>query len=118
MNPNRVKSMLKKGETALGTWVTIANPDVAEILSNMTFDWLVFDTEHGPLSIETVQWMIAATSATQVVPLVRVGFNDMVEIKRALDIGACESQRHSGQLCRIVRNVVLADAWRKRRRKA
>lgn len=88
MDPNRVKSLLSKGEMTLGTWVTIGNPDVAEILSHIGFDWLVFDTEHGPLSIETAQRMIQATSGTRVVPLVRVGSNDMVEIKRALDIGA------------------------------
>ena len=88
MNPNRVKWMLKRGEVTFGTWVSIGNPDVAEILSNLGFDWLVFDTEHGPLSIETVESMIQATSGTGVVPLVRVGGNDMVMIKRALDIGA------------------------------
>ena len=88
MNPNRVKWMLKKGELTFGTWVTIGNPEVAEILANMGFDWLVFDTEHGPLSVETVEWMIQATSGTAIVPLVRVGGNDMVLIKRVLDIGA------------------------------
>lgn len=88
MNPNRVKWMLKKGELTLGTWVSIANSDVAEILSHLDFDWLMFDTEHGPLSVETAEFMIQATSATPVVPLVRVGANDMTEIKRALDIGA------------------------------
>lgn len=88
MNPNRVKWMLKEGEVTFGTWVSIGNPDVAEILANLGFDWLVFDTEHGPLSIETVEHMIQATSGTNVVPLVRVGGNDMILIKRALDIGA------------------------------
>jgi 4-hydroxy-2-oxoheptanedioate aldolase len=47
MNPNRVKWILKKGEVIIGTWVSIANPDVAEILSQLGFNWLVFDTEHG-----------------------------------------------------------------------
>jgi 2-dehydro-3-deoxyglucarate aldolase len=80
--------MLKKGEVTFGTWVTIGNPDVSEILANIGFDWLVFDTEHGPLSTETVGQMIQATSGTKIVPLVRVGGNDMILIKRALDIGA------------------------------
>ncbi len=88
MNPNRVKWMLKKGEVTFGTWLGIGNPDVAEILANVGFDWLVFDTEHAPLSIETVEAMIQATSGTNIVPIVRVGGNDMILIKRALDIGA------------------------------
>ena len=55
MKVNKVKEILGRGEVALGTWVTIGNPDVAEILANLGFDWLVFDTEHSPLSIETVE---------------------------------------------------------------
>ncbi|MFQ5762469.1 MAG: HpcH/HpaI aldolase/citrate lyase family protein [Candidatus Bathyarchaeia archaeon] len=88
MKINRVKEMLSRGEVTLGTWVTIGSPDVAEILANLCFDWLVYDTEHAPLSIETVQSMIQATSATNVTSFIRVAWNDMVLIKRALDIGA------------------------------
>ena len=72
----------------MGTWVTIGNPEVAEILANVGFDWLVFDTEHAPLSLETVEWMMQATSGTEVVPFVRVAANEMAMVKRALDIGA------------------------------
>lgn len=88
MKVNKVKEILGRSEVALGTWVTIGNPDVAEILANLDFDWLVFDTEHSPLSIETVEAMIQATSGTDVVPFIRVAWNDVVLIKRALDIGA------------------------------
>jgi 2-dehydro-3-deoxyglucarate aldolase len=88
LNPNEVKQMLMRGETAYGTWVTIGNPEIAEILANAGFDWLVFDTEHAPLSLETIEWMMQATAASRIVPFVRVARNDMVMIKRALDIGA------------------------------
>jgi len=88
LKKNRLKEMLKKGEVTLGTWVTIGHPDVAEILANLGFDWLVFDTEHSPMSMETVQTMIQATSATQITPIVRVAWNDLPLVKRALDIGA------------------------------
>jgi 2-keto-3-deoxy-L-rhamnonate aldolase RhmA len=47
---NRVKWMLRNGDTVLGTWVTIGNPEVAEIIANLGFDWLVFDTEHASLA--------------------------------------------------------------------
>lgn len=88
MRTNKVKSMLKRDLVTLGCWVTIGSGDVAEILSNLGFDWLLFDTEHSPLSLETIQYMIQATSATEIVPLVRVAANDMTLTKRALDIGA------------------------------
>jgi len=88
MKKNRVKQLLRSGKPALGSWVTIGHPDVAEVMANMGFDWLVFDNEHAPLSTETTQLLIQAMSSTETVPLVRVPWNDMVEIKRALDIGA------------------------------
>jgi len=85
---NRVKEMLKEGKTTKGVWMNFSTPDSAEILSHMGLDWLVFDTEHGPWSIETVQQLIQATAGTDITPIVRVAWNDPVLIKRALDIGA------------------------------
>jgi len=88
MMKNKTKEMLRQGQATLGTWVTTASPDVAEILANVGFDWLIFDMEHAPLSIETVQNLIQATSGSDVVPIVRVAWNDQVLIKLALDIGS------------------------------
>jgi 2-keto-3-deoxy-L-rhamnonate aldolase RhmA len=85
---NRVKQLLKEGKPALGTWVTIGHPEVAEILSRQGFDWMLFDTEHSPLSIETIETLIQAMGASETVPLIRVAWNDPVMIKRALDIGS------------------------------
>jgi 2-dehydro-3-deoxyglucarate aldolase len=84
---NQVKRKLKAGQATVGAWVGIGHPEVAEIMAQMGFDWLVFDTEHAPLSIETVQKLIQAMRGSAV-PLVRVAWNDPVLIKRALDIGA------------------------------
>ena len=56
-------------------------------MSRIGFDWLVFDTEHAPTSIETVQRLIPSLNGSSTLPIVRVAWNDMVMIKRALDIG-------------------------------
>jgi 2-keto-3-deoxy-L-rhamnonate aldolase RhmA len=88
MRKNRVKEMLRAGQATVGVFVGVGHPEVAEIMAHVGFDWIVFDMEHGPLGIETVQSMIQATSGTDTVPLVRVAWNDPVLIKRALDIGA------------------------------
>jgi len=85
---NRIKELLNRGEVTFGGWVTIGNPEVAELMAKAGFDWLVFDTEHAPLSLETVQTQLEAINGTNVTPLIRVAWNDMVLIKRALDIGA------------------------------
>jgi 2-keto-3-deoxy-L-rhamnonate aldolase RhmA len=64
MNPNKVESMLKRGEVPVETLVAVGDPDIAEIIA-LGFNWLVF--EHGPFSIETVETMIRATSGTRIV---------------------------------------------------
>jgi len=85
---NKVKEMLKRNEVTLGTWITTASPDVAEIMADIGFNWLIFDMEHAALGIETVQNLIQATRKSDVVPIVRVAWNDQVLIKLALDIGS------------------------------
>jgi len=88
MKSNRVKDLLSKGETTVGTWITIGNTDVAEMIAHTGVDWLLFDMEHAPLDIGAVQVLMQATSGTEITPFVRVAWNDLVLIKRALDIGA------------------------------
>ena len=85
---NRLKEILRAGQVAIGGAITSSNLDAAEIMARMGFDWLVFDTEHAPLSIGTVQALMQAAKGTEIVPIVRVAWNDMVLIKLALDIGA------------------------------
>jgi len=88
MKTNRVKELVRNGEMTVGAWVTVGNSDVTEMLAHKGFDWLLFDMEHGPLDIETVQLLMQASSGTAITPFVRVPWNDLVAIKRALDIGA------------------------------
>ncbi|MEM3508929.1 MAG: aldolase/citrate lyase family protein, partial [Nitrososphaerota archaeon] len=88
MIKNRVKEKIKKGEVTYGAWVGIGHPDVAEILSILGLDWLVFDTEHAPLYFETVQKMMQAIREPNLTPITRVAWNDPVLIKLALDIGS------------------------------
>lgn len=85
---NRVKELLRRGELAVGCWLSLPSPEVAELLAALEPDWLLVDTEHGPASWETVEDMIRAMRPTAVVPLVRVAANDPALIKKALDRGA------------------------------
>lgn len=83
-----LKKLLKEGKTALGTWVTINHPDVVDALSELPLDWLVFDMEHAPLDVQDVEVLMMPLRNTGITPIVRVPWNDMVIIKRVLDIGA------------------------------
>ena len=85
---NPLKEKLKKGEAVIGTFVEIGHPDVTEWLSRVGFDWLLLDQEHAPTSYETLQRMMQAMNGSNCVPMVRPQWNDLVVIKRILDIGA------------------------------
>ncbi|MFC1912084.1 HpcH/HpaI aldolase/citrate lyase family protein [Chloroflexota bacterium] len=88
MKKNKVKELWREGKAAIGTWVVLGSPITAEIIANLGFDWIVIDTEHGSIDIETTQSIIQAISTTNTVPMVRVPWNDPALIKRALDAGA------------------------------
>jgi 4-hydroxy-2-oxoheptanedioate aldolase len=85
---NRLKELLNAGKPAIGTLVALPSPPAVEILANAGFDWLVIDSEHGPIDVETLHAMIQATSGTPAVPAVRVARNLDWLAKQVLDIGA------------------------------
>lgn len=85
---NDLKTRLKSGAQAYGIWITIESPIVTEYISTLGFDYFVFDTEHSPLDIYQTQTLMQAMRDKGTIPIVRVWWNDLVAVKRALDIGA------------------------------
>ncbi len=83
----RLPELLRRGEVALGTWVTIPDPEVVEMLSLLGFDWLLLDMEHAPIDVRELEHMLMAVRG-DATPLVRVPANDPVYAKRVLDLGA------------------------------
>jgi 2-keto-3-deoxy-L-rhamnonate aldolase RhmA len=83
-----LKRKLTKGEAVLGTWITINHPDVVDALSELPLDWLVFDMEHAPIETSDVEVLLMPLRGVDISPIIRVPWNDMVMMKRALDIGA------------------------------
>ncbi len=83
-----LKKRLKDGELVLGTWITINHPDVVDALSELPFDWLVFDMEHAPLEISDVEVLLMPLRNNGITPLIRIPWSDVLLVKRALDIGA------------------------------
>jgi 4-hydroxy-2-oxoheptanedioate aldolase len=63
-------------------------PYVAEILAGAGFDWILFDTEHSPNDPVGVLPQLQAAAAYDVSCIVRPAWNDLVLIKRFLDVGA------------------------------
>jgi 2-keto-3-deoxy-L-rhamnonate aldolase RhmA len=83
-----MRDALRSGEPVVGTWASLADPAVPELLAPDA-DFVVLDTEHTPNSLETVADCARAVDAApgETLPLARVAWNDPVRIKRLLDLG-------------------------------
>lgn len=62
--------------------------DTVEILAYTGADCIMIDAEHGSMDLETAGRMVSILRGTQTVPLLRVAWNEMTQIKRGLDTGA------------------------------
>lgn len=85
---NAIKQKVKNGETALGCFIGLYSPALAEIAGYAGFDFVVIDNEHGSFSWGEVEHMIQACESAKVVPFVRVPDSDPISILKALDRGA------------------------------
>ncbi len=83
-----LKEKLRNKEVALGSWITLGHPAIAEIMAKAGFDWLVVDLEHSVISIEVAGDLIRTIDLCGVSPLVRLTSNDPNQIKRVMDAGA------------------------------
>lgn len=83
-----LRERIRSKEITLGSWITIGHPNVAEILANAGFDWLVIDVEHNPIDPAMVQTLITTIQSKGVKAIVRVSKNEEVVIKQVLDAGA------------------------------
>ena len=88
MNSMSLKQKLKNNKLTLGSWITISNPLIPEILSPAGFDWLCVDLEHTSIVLNELLPIIISIENQKMTPLVRVGENNPNLIKRVMDIGA------------------------------
>ena len=88
MKHNIVKDKLRAGKPSVGSWLSLCSPVAAEYMAHVGFDWLVVDTEHSPVDMETVDSCFQAICTTPTMPMARVAWNEPVLIKRLLDAGA------------------------------
>ena len=66
------KKQLRAGKPKLGLFVNSHSPTVAEQLAHSGYDWLLVDTQHGPMSYETLSAMLAGIANGGAKSLVRV----------------------------------------------
>ena len=100
--------LIGDGRAAVATWLTLPDPSIAEAIAEAGFDFVIADGEHGPLDTSDLYALLAATRASAIPLLYRVGANEPIRIMHALDAGA------SGVVIPQVRTVADAEraiAW-------
>src|SRR5437867_3862048 len=87
MTPNHVKQRLRAGKACFGSLLNFGDPLVAELMASAGFDWLLADTEHGPIDLATLATMFATITRYPCAPFVRVHALSEESVKRVLDAG-------------------------------
>jgi len=85
---NPFKRALRAGKAQIGLWSSLSSNYSVEVIAGAGFDWLLLDMEHSPNDLESLLTQLQAAAPYATHPVVRVPWNDMVAIKRVLDIGA------------------------------
>ena len=83
-----LKNKLKNKKLTIGSWITIPSMEIAEILCDAGFEWLVIDLEHTTIDLNQAKNLISTIQGKGKKSLVRVSKNEEVIIKRVLDFGA------------------------------
>ncbi|HUQ25438.1 MAG TPA: HpcH/HpaI aldolase/citrate lyase family protein [Burkholderiales bacterium] len=85
---NPFKRALKAGKAQIGLWSSLSSNYSVEVIAGAGFDWILLDCEHSPNDLESVLTQLQAAAPYPSHPIVRVPWNDMVTMKRVLDVGA------------------------------
>ena len=85
---NKLKALVESGKPAIGSWIGFTDPYSVEAMADAGFDWLLIDTEHFPISRESLRTVLVAMKGSPSVPVVRLPSNSADYFQTALDLGA------------------------------
>src|SRR3984893_19319733 len=89
LNGGELKKQLRAGTPKMGLFLNAHSPTLAEQLAHSGYDWLLVDTQHGPMGYEKLSAMLSGLATGAAKSLVRVGgYDDRPGIQQALDMGA------------------------------
>ena len=88
LSPNPFTHAIRRGEKQIGLWLTSASNSSAEVIAGAGYDWVVVDMEHAPNHMLSVLGQLQIFASSSTTALARPNWNDPVEVKRLLDMGA------------------------------
>ena len=105
MRKNKLKKLLRDGTPVFNGWLQIPSSVSAEIMANQPWDSLTIDMQHGLVDYPNALSMLQSISTTDVTPMVRVNWNEPVQIMKVLDAGSY------GIICPMVSNKKDAEKF-------
>ena len=87
MLENPFRRALVERRVTIGSWIQINNPTAAEILANVGYEWIGLDIEHTDIDIGSLTSLLRGMYGRGAVPVARVATNEVMAIRRALDMG-------------------------------
>lgn len=83
-----IKKRLYKGDTVIGTFLSLGNPVTTEMIAQAGFDWVVIDLEHGLGDEQAALHQLLSVKNSNTTAIVRVESCHKQRIHRVLDFGA------------------------------
>ena len=105
MRKNKLHNLWQDGQTAVNCWLTINSSVSAEALAQLDWSSITIDLQHGLVDWDAAFPMLQAISSTEVVPMMRVPWNNPAWIMRALDAGAY------GVICPMINSRADCEAF-------
>jgi len=102
---NKVKKALREGKSVLGAFMIFPSADIIEMLGYSGFDFVLIDSEHGRMTIETIENQVRAADCTDIVPIVRVP-NDPDKLLHVIETGCQGVQIPQVHSAEEVRNII------------
>lgn len=88
MRTNRILEAVGRREPVIGCVLTSTDEFLAELTGSAGFDFVIIDTQHAPIGVETLQRLMIALRPSPSTILIRISWNDAAAINQVLDLGA------------------------------
>jgi 4-hydroxy-2-oxoheptanedioate aldolase len=84
---NSFLQCLLKADAQFGIWASFPSSATVEALSHSTYDWMLIDAEHAPISLDTLHAQLQAATSGALEVVVRPPECQQTLVKRLLDLG-------------------------------
>lgn len=84
---NRLKEKIEQRQELRGTHVTISDPSVCSIVGRLNFDFIWIDMEHTYIDCRDLYIHMNAARAAGTSVIVRIPQNDLITLKRVMEMG-------------------------------